>query len=371
MGFINGMISSLNKDYSSDDIIEKEQIMKYKGITIHKNTTCNTWYARLRKAGKQIYISAKTQKECYNKLKKVYAQPMLEEKKTMTFGQWYEEWLTLFKIGKVKDDTLQEYKTFYKKLNKDFLDKNIQDIDSITITKLLENIQMPRAKQKLYEFLKTLFEKAKDYRYIEYSPMDVIEKPYYKRDRGDILTGEQYVQFVDECTKRKEYALLVILYQGLRIGECLGICTEDINFENLTIEINKSFNNFNKFDTTKNTQSNRKIPIFANTLELLKSVNLIPNSRVFQDTQKTLNAKFSEIKKVCGIKSTFRIHDLRHTFITKCKDNNIPEHIIQHWVGHTIGSKVTSTVYTHIDQTTNIKYIAQMNKNSTQILLKE
>lgn len=34
-----------------------------------------------------------------------------------------------------------------------------------------------------------------------------------------------------------------------------------------------------------------------------------------------------------------RIYDLRHTFISLCKDENIPEHIIQFLVGHEIGSK--------------------------------
>ena len=38
--------------------------MKYQGITIHKNKKCNTWYTRFRKNGTQIYISARTQKEC-------------------------------------------------------------------------------------------------------------------------------------------------------------------------------------------------------------------------------------------------------------------------------------------------------------------
>ena len=45
--------------------------MKYRGITIIKNKSCNTWYARPKIDGKQIYISAKTQKLCYDKVKAI------------------------------------------------------------------------------------------------------------------------------------------------------------------------------------------------------------------------------------------------------------------------------------------------------------
>ena len=63
---------------NSNDLIKKapesEQIkliaggdeMKYRGITIIKRKDCNTWCARYRRNGKQFYISAKTQQDCYN-----------------------------------------------------------------------------------------------------------------------------------------------------------------------------------------------------------------------------------------------------------------------------------------------------------------
>lgn len=79
--------------------------MKYQGITIHKNKNCTTWYARFRHNGKQFYVSAKTQLECYNKLKKTLKLVKTKETKILsqpktiklTFSQWYNEWLNTYK----------------------------------------------------------------------------------------------------------------------------------------------------------------------------------------------------------------------------------------------------------------------------------
>jgi len=75
-----------------------EQTMKYKDKTIHKNEKCNTWYTRFRYKGKQYYISAKTQKECLDKLKIALKQNKIEQKniettnaeQRVTLKQWYE-----------------------------------------------------------------------------------------------------------------------------------------------------------------------------------------------------------------------------------------------------------------------------------------
>ena len=96
--------------------------MKYQGITIHRHKTCKTWYARYRKNGKQCYVSAKTQQECYDKLKVALKQKSKQEvkrlvepkkKNVMTFIEWFEKWVKLYKQN-VKEVTKTEY---YRMLN--------------------------------------------------------------------------------------------------------------------------------------------------------------------------------------------------------------------------------------------------------------
>ena len=54
---------------------------------------------------------------------------------------------------------------------------------------------------------------------------------------------------------------------------------------------------------------------------------------------------------------------MRSTFITRCKELNIPTHVIQSCVGHTIGSNVTNIVYTKHNNDIDNKFIDIINKS--------
>lgn len=337
--------------------------VKYKGKTIHKNSKCNTWYTRIRFNRKQYYISAKTQAECIQKLKEtinnqqklILNRPILMG--NITFIEWYNFWLTKFKKD-VKFETIRDYNKNLNKLN-NIKNKDIKKISSLDINLLLDQEEKPRAKQKLYEFLKPIFTKAKDYKIIPEDIFDVIEKPKHSKSIGIALTKEQQVEFINLCD-RHTYGNLFkfILFQGLRICEALGLSYNDIDFINKKIHICKQLTTQGIVNNTKNEQSTRIIPLFNKTVSLIK--NLHTNERIFNISYQTANTKLNNIIKNSNLPK-FTIHDLRHTFITNCQNNGIPEHVIQAIVGHEIGSKVTKQVYTHFNLEDNLFYINKLN----------
>ena len=155
--------------------------------------------------------------------------------------------------------------------------------------------------------------------------------------------------------------MIVAMYQGLRRGEVLGLTIDNIDFVNNTITINKAYNQQNKFDTTKNKQSNRTIPLFEETKTiLLKYKN--QKERIFNLTNKQVELILKEIRKQSKIEN-LKLKDMRSTFITRCKELNIPTHVIQSWVGHTIGSNVTNIVYTKHNNDIDNKFIDIINKS--------
>lgn len=100
------------KEYQEENqkivpLLQEEQIMKYQGISIDKNKNCDTWYTRFRKNGKQYYITARTQKDCYNLLKKKLKENPEEELKPVTLSEWYNQWLELYKLGKREEGTIR------------------------------------------------------------------------------------------------------------------------------------------------------------------------------------------------------------------------------------------------------------------------
>ncbi len=341
--------------------IKEQGEMKYKGITIHKNKNCNTWYTRYRENGKQYYISGRTQKEVLSILKNKLNYIKKEKTKTITLFDWYNQWLKLFKIGKVKESTIVDYEKSLKHIPTDILNNDITKITSLQINNLINGINKERTSQKVYELLNALFSKAKDYELIQKNVLDIIDKPKHTRERGIALTKEEQERFIKECNNQTHGdLLLVVMYQGLRIGECLGLTGTDIDLKNNTLTINKAIDEQGKKNTTKNEQSNRIIPLFNNTKKILEKFEHFGDKRIFNFSYHIPQKKLKEIVKKTGIRN-ISLHDLRHTFITNCKNKNIPEHIIQNWVGHIIGSSVTSKIYTHINKEDTQQYIDKFN----------
>ena len=339
-----------------------EDSMKFQGKTIHKNTKCNTWYTRYRDNGKQYYISGKTQREVLTILKQKLNYVKKEKIKIITLQEWYNQWLELFKVGKVKESTIDVYKSLVKHIPQNILIKDIKNISSIEIQKFLNNISLSRTKQKLYEFLNDIFTKAEKHNLCK-NIMNVIDKPKHTRENGIALEQRDKEKFIDYCLKNKKYIFLFTLYQGLRKSEVLGIMKEDINLTKNTLDINKTFNDRGQFDTTKNTSSNRIMPLFKPTIELLKNININTKDRIFNISNAKMQSDFTKIIEDIGLNPKYTIHSLRHTFITNCQDSGITEHIIQNWVGHTIGSNVTKQVYTHIQNESNLLNINKLNQS--------
>lgn len=69
--------------------------------------------------------------------------------------------------------------------------------------------------------------------------------------------------------------LHLLITTGLRRGELLGLKWSDIDFENLTVEVQRNIT-YSKaqgivVDTTKTAKSKRTVPLISSTEELLKA----------------------------------------------------------------------------------------------------
>ena len=346
--------------------------MKFRGITIQKRTNCNTWYARYRKNGKQFYISAKTQQDCYNKLKLTILKKTKEELKQISYQneekkkqpkaktllEWFNIWQTTYRPN-ASEQTLKDYQNSLNHL-KNLQNEEITKITSLEITQELNGINKPRAKQKVYEFLVMLFDKAFRLELIQKNPTFALEKPAYTRKNGEAFTLEDEQKFIEICKNKKLDIFLVGLYQGMRRGEILALTNNDIDFEQKTININKSLQSNGKFGKTKNN-SDRIVPIFENTYKILENYKN-KQGRLFEYSYKQAGKLFEDIEQTYFAGKKYTPKTLRYTFITKCQEWNIPEHIIQKWVGHKKGSKVTRQVYTRIRTSAEIENIELYNK---------
>lgn len=338
--------------------------MKYKGITIHKRPNCNTWYTRFRKNNKVICISAKTQKECYEKLKIEYnKKEVIDIKKSITLQEWYLKWLELYKIGKVKDTTINSYKVAWKHIPNDLLTTNIDKIKVEQIITTLANCKAAeRLSQNLYDLLAMLFKKAFDNELIFKNIMVLVDKPKHEKQHSEALTNTEQIAVEKACKELSIDFILISMYQGLRRGEILGLTRDNIDFEKNTMSINKAWNYKNQFDTTKNKQSIRTMPLFNESKAILLKYKDIPNdNRIFNISMKQHDNIIKKLKS--KLPFDIKTKDMRTTFITRCTELGIPEFVVQSWVGHKIGSKVTKDSYTTHNTEIDNKYINILNQS--------
>lgn len=197
---------------------------------------------------------------------------------------------------------------------------------------------------------------------INKNPLELIDKPKHTKEHGQALNNAQQKQLIEVC-KQIEYGdiMIVAMLQGLRRGEVLGLTIDNIDFENNRLTIDKAWKQSKQFTTTKNEQSKRTMPLFAETKEILLKYKNVEN-RIFNVSTKTYKGIIDEIKEKANI-DKLKMKDIRSTFITRCKELNIPKHIIQAWVGHKIGSSVTDTVYTKHNDDVDSNYINIVNNS--------
>lgn len=324
--------------------------MKFQGITIYKNKKCNTWYCRYRSGGKQYYLSARTQQACYEKLKAALKTRQKVERQTnsdlknITLRAWFEKWLVLYKSDR-KQNTKKGYNKSFKYLES-IESKRMLDITSLEVLELLNGIPYSRTRQMVHELLKCLFEKARIHKLVSDNIMEDIERPKHKKEHGIPISSEDEESFIRILKQKQEDIFLVTLFQGFRRGEVLAITGEDLDFENRTININKAINEFDEVDRTKTEYSDRVVPMFKNSYEILLKYKNIKD-RIFNFSYYSIEKRFKNIIKNNFSGKKYTIKSLRHTFITKCQEQGIPLHIIQKWVGHIEGSEITDKVYTH------------------------
>lgn len=334
--------------------------MKYKNIKIRKNSNGKSWFARFRKNHKQYYVSSKTQLGCYNKVKEMYSKKDDDTPRSsnITLKQWYQQWLTLYK-NNVRESTIKEYENNLKHIQQ-LVNKPIAEIKTIEILQVLANITFERQKQKVYEFLNDLFKKAHINDITIKNPMLNIEKPKHKKEHVIPFTKKHEQMFEQYCIENKQDIFLLALWQGFRTGETLAIKRSDLDFENKIIKITNSLDIHNQLGKTKNDYSYRQVPMRDKTYNLLLKYKNT-NDRIFKIAKQTASKHFKQIVDKLFGEHKYTFKSLRSSFITMCRENNIPLHIIQSWVGHVEGSKITDEVYTHTREETQLFYFNKIN----------
>ena len=179
---------------------------------------------------------------------------------------------------------------------------------------------------------------------------------------------------------------MLMMYSGLRKGEVTALTWADIDFDNHTISVNKSFNfKQGEIKLPKTTAGNRVVSVPAKLIRFLRTVpknNILVVTtanggrmtesawkRLWESYLKDLNLKYgtSLIKRskfdpkgsIMTIEP-FTPHCLRHTFCSIMYEAGTDVLTAKEQMGHS-DIKTTLSIYTHLDKQHKQKNISKLD----------
>lgn len=365
------------------------------------------WYK-----GKQFWgktdPEAKSKRDAY----KYECEHGIEKPDAISVIDLAEQWLPL-KSG-IDRRTYNQYVTIMEKMTGVIGDKYVSAVTPSDIKRIwaeyngLSQSYIDKAKF-LY---KGFFQYAMDNRFCLSNPMLAESSKPHRGTKGShrCLTKTE-INLVETVPHRVQAAAMVMMKAGLRRSEILALTGKDIHDERIYVtKAVKFVNNRPVIGDTKNESSERSVPLFEQLKTVVNGIEnyILPDEngaicsetafvRAWESYMSALsthlngchkrwyhltkewkqnhpdeyahylelksqgkNEKAEEYRLSGWIDVEFRPHDLRHTFVTTCRDKGIDIRICMDWCGH--GSeKMILEIYDHPSENREQNAISMMN----------
>lgn len=175
-------------------------------------------------------------------------------------------------------------------------------------------------------------------------------------DEMNFWTKEEFSDFADSIMDKQDSytAFTTLFWTGMRIGELLALTPADINFEEKTISISKSYQRIKRKDVItppKTPKSNRIITVpdflLADIKDYMNSIyGLKDTDRLFPLTKSFIEHEMQRGIKNSGVKR-IRVHDIRHSHCALLFEMGIAPLEVADRLGHE-RVETTLNIYAHI-----------------------
>ena len=253
----------------------------------------------------------------------------------MTYSQWLTEWREVYKKPKLSPNSLWNLDILVRKHIPDFIkEMPLDQISAFEIQKALNMIEFSRTREGVFMIYGETFRRLYGLGVLPRNPMDMVDKIKHARHPGKALSHEELAAFLSAINQSNCRRLfLFYLYTGARRSEAVRLQWRHIDFDADTVLI----------PGTKTEQSYRTIPLFPPLRSLLSEIPR-KDDFVFHITADYATREF---KRLCP---AHHLHDLRHTFATRCLECGISIKVVQKWLGHS-RLDTTASIYTHVQDT--------------------
>lgn len=313
--------------------------------------------------------------------------------KDTTFSEFAPKWLKIYSSTKnVKVSTVQTREVCLRRLLKSF-----QHIMLKNVTKAMYQDYLISLKDSGYSketitsthtTAKMLFGKARELDIIKVNPIDEAMIPSFTKTVDELENEEElpkyfekdelvnFLQTARQHGMDKDYAVfLTLAYTGMRVGELCALKWKDVNFEEKSISITKTYwnktNNTVKYtlNTPKTASSKRAILINDKVLGELKKLRILQNEVMmrhrkeyhdggfifakltnfygYPEKPKVIDMRLKRLLKISGMNISLTPHSLRHTHTSLLAEAGVGLTEIMERLGQK-DEKITRNVYLHV-----------------------
>lgn len=243
-----------------------------------------------------------------------------------------------------------------------FGEKSMNEITAVDIIKwqnlLMKQEYSPTYLRMIQNQLTALFNHAERFYDLRDNPCKKVDKMGRSNARElNFWTKDEYEVFIKGFGAEDEMYRIIfqmLFWLGCRIGEVLALTASDIDLENGTISVSKTYFRRNKTDyitSPKTESSNRKITIpkflKGEIKEYLdRQYELAPEDRIFPITDRAVQKKMKQKTEEAKLKP-IRVHDLRHSHIALLIEKGLQPLVIAQRVGHD-SVNTTMNIYGHL-----------------------
>ncbi len=255
--------------------------------------------------------------------------------KRVLFLVFAEKWFEVVKKPTVKPITYDSFLSVHKAHFVPFFKgKYIDELTAMQIQPLfskLYKIKHTKAAVTVYMLLNQIFKAAIAERLITFNPMDGVTVLKHHAKNGTALTYAEEAELLRLLeTSRFKLTFVLMLFCGMRRAELSSARIED----NFVIVKNGK-------QRLTEIQTERKIPVTPMLERYLNGISKKEFKEAIGHSCDTLSRAF---KDLCP---SHHLHELRHTFVTRCQECGVPREVVSVWVGHAADNTMTSNVYTH------------------------
>lgn len=252
-----------------------------------------------------------------------------------TMGEWLAEWVQVYKIPNLKPDSVRRLNDIIKNHVPQWLKEiPLSSVNAFNIDKAVSECKLSRSRKYLYQTLKSALKRAYCLDLISSAVHTKIESVKHRQHVGQALTLSEQEEFLKAITKSKyRYYFEFLLLTGCRRSEALALKWSDINEDLKEIYIHG----------TKTESSERTIFLLPAIGEVLAKQREKSTTGLFVFPYDKSNVTHV-FKKYCP---KHKLHDLRHTFVTRCAECGINIKVAQRLAGHS-DINTTLQIYTHV-----------------------